>query len=223
MKTTVLCWLQILCAIPTIAQSGFVNLDFEQGVYAPVNPELPYTVATSNALPGWSAYWAGNEVATVGYNYDGPAITLFGPPGFGFTKSPFQGSYSVGLNAAFPDMASSISQSGQIPSDAKSLIFYVYHTEIEVMFAGQPITLYDMGGVNGQDSYHKYIGDIETFAGQTGELRFSAYAGNLDFIQFSSDPIPEPGVLSLAVVSVVLMLSQFSRSNQGARRLQCSV
>lgn len=204
MKTTVSCWLQILWAIPTIAQSGFVNLDFEQGVYVPFIPEAPHAVAISNALPGWSACWGGSEVALVSYNDGGPGITLFGPPPeFGFTAAPFHGSYSVAINAAFPGMASSIYQSGQVPSNAKSLIFYVYLTEIEVGFAGQPITLYDTGGVNGPNSYHKYIGDISAFAGQTGELRFSAYGGNLDFIQFSAEPIPEPAVPCQMVVGLI--------------------
>jgi hypothetical protein len=50
--------------------------------------------------------------------------------------------------------------------------------------------------------YHEWGVDISGFAGQVGELRFSIGPGTagssfLDFIQFSTQPIPEPSALAM--------------------------
>ena len=47
-------------------------------------------------------------------------------------------------------------------------------------------------------------GDISMFAGQTGELRFAG-AGLFDDIQFSNQPIPEPGTFCLFGLGALLL------------------
>jgi hypothetical protein len=48
---------------------------------------------------------------------------------------------------------------------------------------------------------------MSQFAGQTGELRFTAVnsSGRLDFIQFSNQPIPEPSTVGLFAIGVLLL------------------
>jgi hypothetical protein len=60
------------------------------------------------------------------------------------------------------------------------------------------------------DTYLILGADISVFGGQTGELRFSG-GGYFDNIQFSSEPIPEPGALGLLVLGALLLGWQLRR------------
>ena len=72
---------------------------------------------------------------------------------------------------------------------------------------------------NSTPNYDIMAADISAYAGQTGELRFTAPDGNIlnngypfgangliDNIQFSSSPVPEPQAAVLGVLGVVLFL-----------------
>ena len=84
-----------------------------------------------------------------------------------------------------------------IPPDKESIRFYSYSMlalGINVYFAGNQIPMVNLGpAANG---WFIWGGDIAPFAGQSGELRLYG-GGYLDFIQFSLEPIPEPGTLGL--------------------------
>src|SRR5437773_8684938 len=76
------------------------------------------------------------------------------------------------------------------------------------MFSGVTVPFSAIGvGPN----YTIYAGDIQPFAGLTGELRFTEQAASfgpgliLDDIQFSNISIPEPNVTSLAVLAALLL------------------
>ncbi|MCX6925460.1 MAG: hypothetical protein NT154_19965, partial [Verrucomicrobia bacterium] len=70
-----------------------------------------------------------------------------------------------------------------------------------VSFGGQPLPLFTVGNT----SSAIILGtDITALAGQTGELRFSG-GGFLDNIQFSTQPIPEPGVFGLSALGALLV------------------
>jgi len=78
-----------------------------------------------------------------------------------------------------------------------------------VSFADQGIglaLLQDLGN-------NRYIwgADISPFAGQTGTLGFFG-AGYLDNIQFSSEPIPEPGIVGLIVLGDLLLGWRWQRN-----------
>lgn len=173
----------------------------------------------TNALPGWSGYIGGEEVDRIVYNtraLDSATISIHDSGSDSF--QPLLGDYSVFLQgpsfAAAPASAA-ISQSGQIPQDAKSLRFLASPTSsLEVMFAGQSIPLVEM---NATATYRILGGDISAFAGQSGELRFSVlpqHSGLLDSIFFSPQPIPEPTVLGLsAVAAIVLVMHRWRQSS----------
>ncbi|HEX3799743.1 MAG TPA: hypothetical protein VH413_13690 [Verrucomicrobiae bacterium] len=180
------------------AQGTFIDLDFEHPV-TPLNP-VNSLVPIADALPGWtgeSGTFNGNEVVYNTVSLGAAAISLQGP---GSSEPILQGSYSVGLqgsSASAPESAS-IGQSGQIPSDVKSIIFFAdSFSSFQVSFAGQPISLFKLGSTA---NYDVVAGDVSTFAGDTGLLAFTALpnnAGILDDIQFSPNLVPEPNIWSL--------------------------
>ncbi len=80
---------------------------------------------------------------------------------------------------------------------------------MQVTFGGQPVPVFELGRTS---SYLILGGDTSSFAGQTGELRFTMpsvlFSFNipyLDNIQFSNQQVPEPGTLGLFTVSILFL------------------
>ena len=127
---------------------------------------------------------------------------------------PLLGNYSVflqGPSLFVPPGNPAIAQTGQIPQDAKSLVFvtglsYAFNTT----FAGNAIPLVQIGAT---PKYVILSGDVSAFAGQTGELRFSG-GGFLDAIHFSSQVVPEPSVLGLSAFGVLLLGRQWRKASR---------
>ena len=187
---------------------GFINLNFERAKIV-TDPSYPYYAYASNAVPGWTAYLDGIPQSNIFYNevsFGAAEVSIHdsnGTEGFeGFL--PLAGRYSVLLQGTFgsgmpgePSTAA-IGQTGMIPIDMQSLIFWgALVSGLQVTFDGQPIAFEAIG--NGAN-YTIYGADISAFAGQAGELLFSTSNNGwamLDNIQFSSNPVPEPGTWSL--------------------------
>src|SRR5262249_1384042 len=138
------------------------------------------SVATTNALPGWTAYQGGAQVDSIVYNdlslgAAWVSIQDTNSPFGGFFGGVIQGTYTVLLQPEFPgptNATAAISQAGQIPATARSLRFYA-NGPLSVSFAGQGVPLFVLGtGTN----YTIYGGDVTAFAGLTGDLRFEANA-----------------------------------------------
>lgn len=189
-------------------QGSFVNLNFENPIL-PLNPDAGFEVPITNALPGWSAYVGGIQLDRVAYNtvsLGAASVSFQGP---GSLQPAFDGDYFVILQVQVPGGTpdAAIAQTGQIPLDARSLIFYAHNLNIAVSFAGQPIPTLDLGAAGGPVPFHRFAGDITGFAGQLGELRFTAVysGGSLDLIQFSDQPIPEPSVVGLFALGALLL------------------
>ena len=100
----------------------------------------------------------------------------------------------------------SIGQTGLIPIGTKSLTFLGNNNDnLQVTFNGQPIDYLVTGGIG---NYKICSADISAYAGQTGQLLFTAPLNTsalLDNIQFSSTPVPEPGGLALTALGTVLL------------------
>ena len=73
-------------------------------------------------------------------------------------------------------------------------------------FNGQPLSF---NTISNAASYAVYGADVTAYAGQTGQLLFTlpAFAGSstLDNIQFSTNPVPEPGAVALAALGAGLL------------------
>jgi len=193
---------------------GFVNLNFESAVI--VTQGSPNLVLASKAIPGWTNGYPGGAV--IFYNtvtLGSAAVSIHDTnetPFLGFVLTPLQGKYSVyieGSSGGTPTSAY-IAQTGQIPPYAKSLTFLAQLGSLQITFNGRSIPYSPFG--SGAD-YTIYEGDISQFAGQLGELRFTALPntyGFLDNIQFSSQPIPEPSSLALLGLGALLFFRRLN-------------
>jgi hypothetical protein len=197
-----------LFALCRAAQAqGFINLDFDS---ANISGYSPGPIPTQDAFPYWSAYYgplsdptySGNVsvVAYDGISLGGAVISLV-DPNAPAPYGPIQGNYSALLQGSNPTAgtAASIGQTGTIPSTAQSLIFWGnVAANFQVSFDGQMLSLVD---VNNAMNYTVYGANCSAFAGQTGQLLFTAPVETFDLIdniQFSSSSVPEPNILCLA-------------------------
>ena len=202
--------LALLLSAGGVVGQGFVNLDFESPIL-PLNP-VNFQVQITNSLPGWTGYIGNSQVNRVVYDtvsLGAAAISFQDSSGF----ISLQGQYCVGLQSTDPgnQFMAALAQIGRVPQDALSVRFFASDfATLELSFAGQVIPLFQIGSGNG---YGILGGDISSFAGQTGELRFTSGMGPLghggggflDSIQFSNQPIPEPGVFALSTLGGLLL------------------
>lgn len=205
MKNITALFISLLAVGPSGFGQGFINLDFESA-NIPSGSGGGY-VAASDAIPGWVAYKEGVAVDPIVYNalsLGVPEISIHDssdPYGYYF-GGVIAGNYTVVLQPSFPGgiRSAAIGQTGLIPADAQSLILYA-NGPISVSFAAQFVPLDILGSGS---NYTIYGGNIGAYAGQSGELRFTANAISpsgwgtaLDNIQFSAAAIPEPSAVSL--------------------------
>ena len=225
MKTfCIVCFAAIFSALLQDASGqGFANLDFESANVSEHSPGDE--VATSAALPSWTAYFSSSSnptassLSTIGYDglSLGPAsINLEdsnAPNGTGgFSLFPIQGNYSVFLQGSQgsvpfpPGTSTSIGQTGTIPNTAQSITFFaILGGNFQVTFNGQNISYSAIGsGIN----YTIYGANISGYAGQTGQLLFTApdqTSTLLDNIQFSSSSVPEPSEFALSGLGTLIL------------------
>jgi hypothetical protein len=211
----------LLLGRPICSAQGFINLNFEAANVSGFSPGG--NIPTSVALPNWTAYYststATNQTAQVWYDSVslGGAFISITDTNNNVGLTPLQGRCSVlleGSTAGTPT-AASIGQIGQIPSNTLSLTFFLsLDSSLQVTFDGQLIPLVQTGST---PNYDIMAGNISAFAGQTGQLLFTALPGTdlsagyglLDNIQFSASAVPEPS--SLGVVALGALLFRFGR------------
>jgi hypothetical protein len=223
MKTKILLTIVPMLIVRIGLSQGFLNLSFESANpsgYVPGN-NLP----TSVAFPGWTAYYSsasGTNIASTVY-YDsvsagGAAILLEdsnAPSGGG--PLPIQGNFSVLLeggnsiyNPPGEQYSASIGQTGTIPNTAKTLTFWGnIPGGMQITFNGQPLSFIDISNTL---NYAIWGADISAYAGQSGQLLFTApgglpysTGGLIDNIQFTSLPVPEPSEIALTALGAMLL------------------
>ena len=199
---------------------GFVNLGFENTTITTVH--FPGGDRFTATIPGWS--WSTfnfvngdpNSVALNEVALDAPAVTLHG---VNSSFSPaVNGNYSVLLQGGstsgvmyFGTNGASIFQTGQIPLNSQSLI-YSGDSSLQVLFNKQRLTPVALSNVA---NYTVWGANISAYAGQAGELRFTApwlstpFLGGavLDAIQFSQTPVPEPSALALSGIFILCLVA----------------
>ena len=193
-----------------LSQGTFQNLDFEDATIVPDTSSFyyPYVVYASDAIPGWTAYVGGSQVSEILYNDEflsGGAVSIIGTS---YSRPSIQGNYSIilgGFNYPGFLRTAGIGQTGQVPGNALSLIFWGNIGANDVSFDGQTLSLTVLGSTA---NYNIYGADISRFEGQTGQLLFTTVPGGhdmIDNIQFSSSEIPEPSIVGLSALSGLLL------------------
>lgn len=211
MRRLSLAFLWVLCfrSNPALlAQGTFQNLGFESANLPAIPDGQPGEfVPFKTAFPFWTGY-SGTNILTQALHNDssggGPNISILGP-----NYSPqyiIAGGYTALLQAGldpFNKVDAALAQVGILPTYAQYLSLKASGGPVAASFAGQDISLFPVASGS---NYILYEGDISRFAGQLGELRFSAEPTlsnpnntfALDSINFL--PIPEPGVGALCLV-----------------------
>jgi hypothetical protein len=202
----VICLLVLLASMCVGYSQGFVNLNSENANVSTFGLGL---VPSIDGIPGWTVYVNGSEVSQIVFNtqtLDEPVVTLQG------TNShfipPIQGLFSVVLKGGSvyaQGNSSAIGQTGQIPFTARSFSFW--GGADNVSFNGHPlaIVLLEVGSTSNYNIYGTYV---SAYAGQTGQLLFTAskpFGALIDNIQFSSSPVPEPSTFALSVIGGLLL------------------
>ena len=119
-------------------------------------------------------------------------------------------------------MPYSLSQTGDVPSDARTIHFFSYGSpvQLEVNNSLSPLVYTSalvQPGWNGNIPVFDVVGDISLYAGQTVELKFTTLIGpspglnGLDEIFFSNVAIPEPPTLVLLPLGVLLLSVRLRR------------
>ena len=194
---------------------GFVNLKFESVDFI-TSPSQGFPFVTaSNAIPGWTPYlgnFAQDYVASNGASLGGPQVNIEG------TNNPFaypsvQGKYWILLQGAGIGSghdSAGIGQTAQVPASAQSILFWgSIFGSLDVSFNGNALPFAAAGTT--ANNYIIYQADISPYAGQIGELLFSApFNANaiIDNIQFSSTAVPEPAALALMALGATLLFSR---------------
>jgi hypothetical protein len=134
-------------------------------------------------------------------------VSILGTNGF---PPALDGNFSIYLYGGLTAPAASISQTAVVPVSAESILFKAQNDggvlggTLLVSLGSQNISF---SAISTGSNYTLYGGNIPSaFDNQSEQLMFSALEGgnnfwNIDDIQFSSSPVPEPSVFALAVLS----------------------
>jgi len=192
-----------------LGQGTFQNLDFEQANLPFVPPgQFGADASISNAIPHWAAYYNGSPISSISHDnlsLGGALISIHDTSSS--IAQPLAGAYSILLqgSSAGPATSVAIAQTGQLSGSSLSLRFWACPlSNLQITFDGQSVQVFHLATTPGYDIFGA---DISAFSGQTRELRFTALAdsgGFFDNIQFSDQPIPEPGSISLLLVGLGL-------------------
>jgi hypothetical protein len=229
MQTTVRKSVLVLLFETLVAGAApFQNLGFDAANtnnLMPAFPPSPYpnvdigSGTTADLLPGWQMFSGTNAVTQnvwVNLNPAGLGLrSLYNrfnspTPGPFAERYPVDGLYSFGMFpwAAIgePYVPYTLSQVGEVPTDAQSLHFVIFGSPFELRLNDivVPVT-YDYGPEpqNPNTRRATALADVSAFAGQTVELRFitldtggiDTFINGIDSIVFV--PVPEPGTGAL--------------------------
>ena len=222
-KTQRLVGVFLLTAVSsTLGQGTFQNLDFEAANLPAVpSGQTGGFVEASNAIPSWTAYYSTDQTTRIlhnSYTLGDVNVSILGP-NFASFYPILEGNYSIiiqsGLIASTTRTAAAIAQTGTIPTDSLSLKFLARQvlfgdpTQLAISIGGQPVPYFPLSTTS---NYTVYGADISGFAGQTTELRLTSFPTaaspynyfEIDSIQFSNQPIPEPSVFGLFALGALI-------------------
>ena len=208
--------------VRNVSGQSFINLNFEFATPTPdpSSPLYPNAVYASNAIRGWTA--TGFLTPTdILYNDLSLGETSVSLQGVGSFLPSLAGAYSIDLYGGVegPAAGASISQTGLVPINSASIRFIAQGVgavggPLLVSLGGQNIPIY---AISTGPNYTTYGGDISAFAGYVEDLTFTAPQGannywELDDIQFSVAPVPEPSSLAFLALGSMALIA-FTRAS----------
>jgi hypothetical protein len=226
MKTILFSLILLTQPIAAISAS-FQNLGFDSAntnnlsCFATGSP--PYVDCRGLAnelLPAWQLSYGNNPFTFINVNL--VATGLGGVASLYDARQTFLptfGMYSLGLYPG-PDIFThvytpqSLIQVGDVPADALSIHFINYGSPFELRANNIMVPLIYQYGPPTQfpdQRLAQVAGDISQFAGMNVELKFitldvpNSVVNGIDSITFSSEAIPEPGILSLLGAGLLLL------------------
>jgi len=157
-------------------------------------------------------------VCHVNYTLGQAAIDIFSPNWNSANPGIIDGNYTVFLQAGQAPGGTatenaSLGQDGTIPANMESVQFSAWNfngnSPLSVSFAGHSLSLVDLySGRNPSGQvYTVYGANIAPYAGQSGQLEFTAVFPEwieLDDISFSSQAVPEPSPLVLTGIGALV-------------------
>ena len=205
-----------------LGQGFFQNLDFESANVSGYAPRSP--VPISAALPGWSVTSPGYVYVTYdGASLGGAAVSVCDANfyAYGSASPVLDGNFSAFLFGG-RDSSTTISQTGLVPSNSRSLEMLVGsgwpNLYFSVSLGGQAIQMIPMESFS---DCKLYCGDISSLAGEVETLSLTALAipplpnitppswFQVDDIMFSPQPVPEPTATNWALFFGLLPASRF--------------
>jgi len=219
----------LLCAArhSGLAQS-FVDLDFEDAVIVPdpSSPYYPNAVYASDSLPGWTVtgnFMGPSEIFYNDISLGSPSVSIFDANGPSRIYYPvLDEEFSVDLyGGSLQTPGVSINQTGLVPAYAASILFIASPNgsplggPLLVSLGGQNISF---SALSAGPNYTVYGGNIPSgLAGESEPLTFAVPAGGnnfweLDDIQFSATPVPEPSSSGLFALGALFVAWRHRRA-----------
>jgi hypothetical protein len=203
--------LAVILFSSSLARSApFQNLDFEMArtnslTLSPLST-VDYEGPTADLLPGWQLFFGTQPRVTLGFNlgadpFAEQRVSLVSSDApFGSPGEPLKGKYGLFFWPGH-DPQFSLTQTGEIPADAKSLEFTYRQLPFTFSINGLTLSPVRFGASFGE----RVAMDVSQFAGQTVELKITTSAGpfgpsgfhELDDIAFV---VPEPSVFTLVAL-----------------------
>jgi hypothetical protein len=220
--------------------AAFQNLGFESATFVPIPGDQHERVQFAPALPGWTGYVGGVPQTLALHNVTFNSVAAIGVldsdwPYGGLIQGDFSAFLQPVLERGITPIDASLAQTGFIPLGSESLrsnaipfasalgygpqAGYPGGT-FAVMLDGQSLPVFELG--SGPNNSILFGVDVQAWAGQTAELRFTTFAiiggryigqNNLflDSIEFSSVPVPEPGVWALLGLGLAALAYRLKR------------
>jgi len=206
-----------------VFSAAFQDLDFDSAttnitVALPPDQGAGYGPA-SDLLPGWQLLQGTNPVSLVGLDLNPISLgvaSIYDGNSQGF-PAPVLGEFSLGLfpgyNLIFDYQPFSLLQTGDIGANIRSIRFLNYGSPFTLTVNGAPISLayeYQPGSLDPDTRQAIVTGDISAFAGQTVQLKLTTMdipgstVNGLDNIEFSTQIVPEPCVMTLLFAGLVI-------------------
>ena len=225
--------LALIClsiALQQVRGAPFQNLDFDAGqtnitISIPPDEGDGYG-PVADLLSGWRLLQGTNEVSLIGLNLNPIGLgvsSIYNADSQGF-DAPVFGNYSLGLypgyNLLFEYRPFTLVQQGDLGPEIRSIRFFNYGGPVELRLNGTLIPLdyaYQPGGTDPDTRLAVVTGDVSDFAGEFVELRLTTVdapnsaVNGLDSIEFTTQIVPEPGVLALLSSGMLLLTSKLAR------------